>query len=147
MDAFTGRDVLVLLDRAHHRSRAELDDRVLEFGLSYAQCRVLETIADRTDMHIGEVGRRVGVTRQTAHGLVRRLELQDLVDVFPASEGVRKVVLTAEGRKWFGLFLGAIGEVEARIEKRLDPEQREQLIVLLAAVERAVKPPPPPWWM
>jgi DNA-binding MarR family transcriptional regulator len=86
----TARELIVALRHLHHVLLARLDGAVEGQGMSYAQYEVLLLLEEEPKLHAGEIGRRLGVTRQAAHGLLRQLERGALRDLRDGLEACRR---------------------------------------------------------
>jgi DNA-binding MarR family transcriptional regulator len=89
----------IALERARHRIVVLLDGAVWHLGATFAGTRALRVIAEAYGgwTHAGEIGRRMGITRQAAATLVKRHEAAGHVEV--VDEGWAKSVrITPAGR-------------------------------------------------
>ena len=89
----------IAVERARHRIVVLLDGAVWHLGTTFAGTRALRVIAEAYGgwTHAGEIGRRMGITRQAAATLVKRHEAAGHVEV--VDEGWAKSVrITPAGR-------------------------------------------------
>jgi hypothetical protein len=63
-------------------------------GLSFAQYEVMEALAAEPKLHAAELGRRLHITRHSAHTLLKQLERAGLIELLPRDGGIRCAWLT-----------------------------------------------------
>ena len=73
--------------RVHRILRAQFTDALLDLGTSFAQVELMELLHDAIQIHPGEIGRRLLITRQSATHLVRQLERSALVETWRLEGG------------------------------------------------------------
>jgi len=98
-DPPSARELVAAARRFHHVLQARLDRALNGCGLSFAQYEVLELLAEEPKLHAGELGRRLRISRQSAHGLLAQLERADLVELLPRDGTIRGAWLTRTGRR------------------------------------------------
>jgi DNA-binding MarR family transcriptional regulator len=137
--------LLTALRRVQHMLVLDLDRCVDDLGLSYARVEVMELLDARPTIHGGEIARRLRITRQAAHRLLKHLELGDLAERRPFDGFVRPAALTDAGRARLRLARSALEGAHVTLE-RLSPEERSALARGLGALERALVPRVERWW-
>lgn len=137
--------LLAALRRTQHMLVLYLDRCVDGLGLSYAQVEVMELLDARPTIHGGEIARRLRITRQAAHRLLRQLELGDLADRRPFDGYVRPAVLTDTGRARLTLARSALEATHRMLEQLVD-EERLALGRGLGALEKTLVPRVERWW-
>src|SRR5437867_9685601 len=70
-DATGPMDLIAAILRFHHILEARLDGALNGCGLSFAQYEVMEVLVAEPKLHAGELGRRLHITWQSAHGLLK----------------------------------------------------------------------------
>jgi DNA-binding MarR family transcriptional regulator len=142
----SGRDVIEAERRVHRILRSRFAEALVELGVSYAQFEVLCLLYDEDQLHPGEIGRRLLITRQSASHLVRQLERRVLVDVWPIESQSVGVSLNDDGRRRLRLCELALGATRRCLEL-LDAETRTRLLGDLREAEAVLRPRPRPWWV
>jgi DNA-binding MarR family transcriptional regulator len=132
--------------RVHRILRAQFTDALLDLGTSFAQVEVMELLHDAIQIHPGEIGRRLLITRQSATHLVRQLERSALVETWRLEGGSVGVRLTKIGRESVVHCLDALRPTFGLIE-RLHEERRSRLAIDLRAWENALQPCRRAWWI
>jgi hypothetical protein len=94
-----GWDVIDANARLHQRIRVAFDQSLNGYWISFAQYRILEMLNHTPKIHVGELARRLRVTRQAAHGVARQLRRADLVDEIDTGYW-KGLWLTDHGRRW-----------------------------------------------
>jgi Transcriptional regulators len=123
-----------------------LDETLEGIGLSYAQYEVMERLAERPNLHAGELGRRLRITRQTAHGLLKQLVRADLIDLLPPDGGARPARLTTAGRRRLELGRQAVSAIHSELEQ-VSSETRLVILGAIAALDvQTVPAAKTPWW-
>jgi DNA-binding MarR family transcriptional regulator len=145
-EAPTARRLIDAERRVHRILRARFAEALLELGVSFAQLEVMELLHDVERLHPGEIGRRLLVTRQSAHHLVRQLEWGTLVETWPLDGGTLGVRLLRDGRRRIRLCYEAL-QPSFECVDALGAETRTRLVTDLAAAEALLRPRPKPWWL
>jgi DNA-binding MarR family transcriptional regulator len=145
-EAPTARRLIDAERRVHRILRARFAEALLELGVSFAQLEVMELLHDVERLHPGEIGRRLLVTRQSAHHLVRQLERGTLVETWPLDGGTLGVRLLRHGRRRIRLCYEAL-QPSFECVDALGAETRTRLVTDLAAAEALLRPRPKPWWL
>jgi DNA-binding MarR family transcriptional regulator len=142
-----GWDVMVTTRRFQHHIEVVLDQSLEHYGLTYAQYRVLELIANARPIHVSEMARRLRLSRQAVQTSVHGLEDLGAVDL--ERDGVLiNVFLSDPGRQHLRHYRAAVKDTTASIEAALDLTDRNALITLMKAADEALEPAPaPPWWL
>ncbi len=139
-------EIVFAARRFHHLLQARLDRALNGFSMSYAQYEILELLHAEPKLHAGELGRRLGVTRQTAHGLLVQLDRAGLVQILPQDGAYRGAWLTRSGRRRVELCRQALGDLE-RALRALPAGRCRDLLEAFATVEAQVAQRTAPWWM
>lgn len=129
----------------HHLLQARLDAALGGLGVSYAQYEVLRLLRDEPNLHAGAIGRRLGITRQAAHSLLRQLQRADLVELLPRDCGMRGARLTNHSAQRLRRCVETVTHATAPLAG-LDGDAARSLLGALDACERALTRPPPAWW-
>jgi DNA-binding MarR family transcriptional regulator len=141
-----GHELVTASRRFSRRLQTRLDECLEELGISYAQYEVMEHLAGRPNLHAGELGRRLRITRQTAHGLLKHLARADLIDLVPSDGGARPARLTAAGRRRLGHGREAVSAIHAELEQ-IPAETRLDFLVATSALDARMAPSRPSnWW-
>lgn len=141
-----GHDLVTASRRFARRLQTRLDESLEGLGISYAQYEVMEHLAERPNLHAGELGRRLRITRQTAHGLLRQLVRADLIDLLPPDGGARPARLTHAGRRRLDHGRQAVLAIHAGLEQ-VPPEKRLVFLDAVAALDARMAPiPMSQWW-
>jgi DNA-binding MarR family transcriptional regulator len=108
------RDALELLDAAGRRILAEADRELRKRGLGRVHQRILLALGRGAPVSVGELRRRLGITRQALHQPVGALLREGLLAraADPKNRRIKRLSLTARG---------------AALEARLTGSQREAL--------------------
>ena len=142
-----GHDLVTASRRFARRLQTRLDEALEELGVSYAQYEIMEHLAERPNLHAGELGRRLRITRQTAHGLIKQLARADLIDLLPPDGGARPARLTPTGRRRLEHCRRAVAPIHADLEQ-VEPDRRLTFLDSLSALDARLAPPPRrPWWL
>jgi DNA-binding MarR family transcriptional regulator len=132
--------------RVHRILRAQFTNARWNLGTSFAQVEVMELLHEAVQLHPGEIGRRLLITRQSATHLVRQLERASLVETWRLEGGSVGVRLTEIGREsmvhCFDALLPTFDLIEA-----LDEDRQSRLVKDLRAWEDALHPRLLPWWV
>ena len=131
--------------RFSRRLQTRLDEALEEFAVSYAQHEVMEHLAERPNLHGGELARRLRLTRQSAHALLKQLARADLIDLLPPDLGARPARLTANGRRRLEYGREAVLTVHHQLES-VPAEKRLVFLDSISALDARIAPsaPPPP---
>jgi DNA-binding MarR family transcriptional regulator len=114
-----------LLVAAGRTAQRRLDEELAEHGLSLRHIGALGHLVNRPDLSYSDLARRAGITSQSMHATVRRLEELDAVRREYPGQGHRaRLEVTERGRE----LLASAGAIAARID--------EELIENLAAEDR-----------
>ncbi len=98
-DATDPMNLITMILRFHHILEARLDRALNGCGLSFAQYEVMEVLAAEPKLHAGELGRRLHIARQSAHGLLKQLERAGLIELLPRDGAIRCAWLTRAGAR------------------------------------------------
>jgi len=139
-------ELVTALRRFHRLLQARLDGALNGLGLSYAQYEVLRLLREEPNLHAGAIGRRLGITRQAAHSLLRQLQQADLVELLPRDGGIRGAYLTGRSDRRIRRCVDAVAHATAPLAD-LDRGTAQSLLDALDVCERALTRPPPPWWL
>jgi DNA-binding MarR family transcriptional regulator len=145
-EAPSARQLIDAERRFHRILRAQFTDALLDLGTSFAQVEVMELLDAAVQLHPGEIGRRLLITRQSATHLVRQLERASLVETWRLEGGSVGVRLTETGRESVVHCLNALRPTFDLIEA-LDGDRQCRLVKDLRAWESALQPRRPPWWV
>ena len=132
--------------RVHRILRSRFTDALLELGVSFAQLEVMELLHEAAQLHPGEIGRRLLVTRQSADHLVHQLRRGALVETWRLDGGSLGVRLTPEGRTRADQCLRALQPTFELLDT-IEPGTRTRLTGDLQACEDALRPRWKPWWL
>ncbi len=133
--------VFGLLMATSVRVRHEIEKSQLSGSdLSYTGFLVLMVLELRGEMEAYQLADRVGISKGTLTGVIKRLEAKVLVTrrVHPLDR--RRVILanTDAGSEMIFRYLPAINTAEVEILSVLPPEETEELILLLRKLHRSV---------
>jgi DNA-binding MarR family transcriptional regulator len=143
----SGWEVMVTTRRLQHHMEVVLDQSLEHYGLTYAQYRVLELIANARPIHVSDMARRLRLSRQAVQTSVHGLAQLGAVDL-ERDGPVINVFLSDPGRRRLRLYRAAAKDTIASVENALDLADRNALIALMKAADEAREPPPaPPWWL
>jgi DNA-binding MarR family transcriptional regulator len=99
----------------------------------------MQHLAERPNLHAGELGRRLRITRQTAHGLLKHLVRADLIDLLPSDGGARPARLTAAGRRRLDHGREAVSAIHTELEQ-IPAEKRLDFLVAISALDSRMAP-------
>ena len=137
-------DLAIRLERARHRLVKELDRDLWKVDMTFASMRVLMVVVDARELvHASEVGRRMGLTRQAAAVVMKRLS--DIGAVEVVDEGwARSVRVTPAGRD---LLADCVRVTERTLAgfSWLQPVERRDLGRLLRKSEAGLEMLVAPW--
>jgi DNA-binding MarR family transcriptional regulator len=134
-----GHELVTASRRFSRRLQTRVDESLEGLGISYAQYEVMEHLAERPNLYAGELGRRLRMTRQTAHGLLKHLARADLIDLVPADGGARPATLTTAGRRRLGYGREAVSAIHAELEQ-VPAEMRLDFLVSISALDARMAP-------
>lgn len=144
----SGWDLIVATRRFNHRAEVALDQSLEEYGISFAQHRMLEVIAGEHQIHVSDVARRLLVTRQTAQAVAEQLYRGDLVDVEREGRVLYLSVSPVGAKRLERQFRPAVQDVAGQIEHETKGSERRRTVLLFRRVEAAVRAPNrPTWWL
>jgi DNA-binding MarR family transcriptional regulator len=132
--------------RVHRILRRRYTDALLDLGTSFAQVEVMELVQDAIQLHPGEIGHRLRITRQSATHLVRQLEHAGQVETWRLDGRSVGVRLTEAGREGLVTCLDPLRPTFALVET-LDDERRTRLANDLRAWELVLEPRRRVWWV
>jgi DNA-binding MarR family transcriptional regulator len=145
-DATGPMDLIAAILRFHHILEARLDRALNGCGLSFAQYEVIEVLAAEPKLQAGELARRLHITRQSAHGLLRKLARAGLIELLPRDGGIRCAWLTTTGEKRLDFCRRALESIERAAATLPDPAGHD-LREALSNLEASLVPRPRPWWL
>jgi DNA-binding MarR family transcriptional regulator len=124
-----------------------MDAAVRDLGITYAQYLVLCELERGPNLHAAGIAKRLGITRQSASGIVAHLERATLVDRRSPDGGVRVISLTRRGRRRLVLARGATEEVLTRAGSLFTYDERATVLRAIRHVERDLwHRRIPQWW-
>jgi DNA-binding MarR family transcriptional regulator len=132
-----------LIGYALRRAQLAVFDEVIrdfaDLDLRPAQFSVLALVGHRPGLKQSEVAAALGIQRANFVALLDGLERRDLARRAPAPSDRRcyALHLTAEGERVLALASARVAAVEARLEEKLGPGGREQLLGTLWRLARA----------
>jgi DNA-binding MarR family transcriptional regulator len=137
-------ELAIRLEHARHRLVKELDRDLWKVDMTFASMRALLVVTDaRGLIHAGEVSRRMGVSRQAAAVLLKRLTAMGAVEV--VDEGwARSVRVTDPGRRLVEDCVGVTGRTLSSFA-RLGAVERRDLGRLLRKTEGGLELLGSPW--
>ncbi|HEX9121841.1 MAG TPA: MarR family transcriptional regulator, partial [Actinomycetota bacterium] len=121
----------------HRLLCTRFEDELFEMGVSYAQFEVMELLEAEPKLHGGEIARRLRISRQAAHHLLRKLQHGGLAELLPRDEGLRGARLTDDGRERIAFCRTALTETRRKLAD-VDLGTRQRLVTDLETVERAL---------
>jgi DNA-binding MarR family transcriptional regulator len=143
----TGWDLIVATRRFQHRLEVAMDQSLEGYAVTFAQYRALEAIDATPRMHISGLARKLRVTRQGTHAVVRKLVGAGYLHVEDHGH-VTTVELTALGRRRLDLFRTSCARIPRALEEVLGHDDRAEFQRLLRMADRALEPPRrPTWWL
>lgn len=137
----TPLDLVTAIRRTNHRVTARLDNDLIEMGVSFAQLDVMLRLEAQPNLHAGELGRDLAITRQGVHRLLAQLDRAGLIRLLPTDHGVRAAHLTEDGRRRLAHCRRAVRESLGLLDE-IPPETRNAALEALVACERALVPRP-----
>lgn len=117
-----------------------LDDSYLQRGRPLSEARVVfETGPQGADLR--QLRDRLGLDSGYLSRLLRSLEAQGLVSVRKQDDDarLRRVTLTAKGRREFAAYNGLSDQLAQSMLEPLSTAQRERLVTAMAEVERLIR--------
>lgn len=145
-DATDPMNLITMILRFHHILEARLDRALNGCGLSFAQYEVMEVLAAEPKLHARELGRRLHIARQSAHGLLKQLERAGLIELLPRDGAIRCAWLTRAGRTRLETCRRALESIE-RATAPMPSSTARDLRKTLSNFEEALVPRPRPWWL
>jgi DNA-binding MarR family transcriptional regulator len=132
-----------LIGRTDRIVRAQLEEALLESGLSLPEFTALSVLASRPGLSNARLARRSLVTPQAMHKVVRSLERAGLVERTALPEGGRALAttITTAGAAMVAELLPRIEQAEDRTLQALDASERRELVRLLT-LATSVRPAP-----
>lgn len=123
----------MLLARTIRKAGAE---QVGPLGITFAQARVLRTLAGGRQLRMGDIAHRMGIVPRSATDLVDGLESAGLVGRWPDPADRRSVLveLTPDGRDVLARTGAARHQAAAAVFGRLEENEQRQLLGLLRVV-------------
>lgn len=103
----------LLIKRAQQTLRVTLDGALAGAGLTTAQYATLAAVAEEPGLTNADLARRVFVTPQTVHGVVRGLEAAGWVERARGGDRIVEIRLTEAGRDALDQGNRAAADVEA----------------------------------
>lgn len=131
-------NTLHMIGRADRLLRAQLEEALAPAGVTVAGLMALSMLQTHAGLSNARLARRMLVTPQAMHKVLRALELDGLVERSPSARGGRALAtrLTEEGVA----LLGRIGPLVQRVEEAflapLQPVERVALDSILHALTR-----------
>jgi DNA-binding MarR family transcriptional regulator len=138
LDALEGRPGSALR-RAATALHLAMEEAVRPHGLSVAGYTCLEVLARRPGASAAELARAASTSRQAAHGVVRRLVEDGLLERAPSRAGrPAALTLTEAGERRRRAAAAGVDRVERAIAGALPPGGPQALVVLLQQVTTAL---------
>jgi DNA-binding MarR family transcriptional regulator len=140
-------EVIVSAITSGRRLVARIDRDLKDLGLTWGRFHALVVI-DRTNgwIHAGAIARKMGITRQSAHALLRTLDDRGLLR-WKVEPWVRSARLSTDGALILAEAYGALADTFDAIQ-RLDAKERKAIVVAEYAIRRELHRPPTrrPWY-
>jgi len=149
MDAIPPPTITVVVAAIANGRRlvARIDRDLEDLGLTWGRFHALIVI-DRTNgwIHAGALARKMGITRQSAHTLLRRLDERGFLR-WQAEPWVRSARLTTDGAQILAQAYEALADTFAAIE-RVSAQERRSIVTAEYAIDRELRRPPQrrPWY-
>jgi len=123
-----------------------VDRDLADLGLSWGQFQALAVVVEQRGwIHAGAVGRRMGVSRQSAHALLRRLDARGFL-TWKDEGWIRSARPTAEGEEALREAYGRLEDVFAAIA-RLTIQERKMVVSAEHSIHRELlRPARRPQW-
>ena len=142
----TARDVIWAVRRFSRTLLTDLDRNLAEVDLSFAQFEVLAILFDDPNIHSAAIGRRLRISRQAAHSLVKELTRERLIRRRAYDNGVIALQLTKRGRERALACLRATTTVDSALE-RVPSAVLRSLLDSIQTCDDALDPVPAAWWL
>lgn len=127
--------------RSHHYVCPCIDRSLRDLNLSGIQLNAMLLLqASPAGLPLGEIGRRLVVTKANITGLIDRLEQKGLVTRHTTDD--RRVVLaklTPEGARIVGDVLPRHQELLARVGECLEDDEKRQIVALLSKLREKMR--------
>ena len=109
--------LLLHVKRAEQATQAAKEAAVREVGITAAQQAALAVLSDNPGINTAELAHRCGVTQQTMHSLLSRMELRGFVRraPHPLHGTLVEIKLTAQGRAVFEEADALVDKLEQRL--------------------------------
>src|SRR5262245_35924406 len=126
-------ELMSLIGEAYRRTRQPVEQRVREYGITFAQHGILRRLADRPGLSRAELARLNFISPQAAQVALATLERKGLVRRRSRSDSNRVVgaVLTKKGERVLDASRHAAIPIGADFIAPLTQKERETLIDLL----------------
>ncbi len=121
--------------------RRELSDQLRPLGVDAREWTTLQFIDDRPMSSNAELSRRLGVTPQAVHTVVRELEARQLIvrKPDPTHGRIARFVLTESGRSVLQAANAVADRVERRLLTALGPAEQRALLGSAVALLRRLE--------
>lgn len=130
-ESFPHASLGLLVKRTQQALRVALDGALSDAGLTTAQYATLAAVEVEPGLSNAALARRVFVTPQTTHGVVRGLETAGWVAMTPGEGRAVEIVLTEPGRSVLAQGHRAALEVERRMTDGLRPADLDRARAIL----------------
>lgn len=135
-------DMINTVGNMIHEIDTEIGKRVnrqlKDSDMTMSQMGLLLQLADAPDgiLTISEIGKKIHVAQPTATGLVNRLAKKQLVKILsdPNDKRVRNILITQKGRLICQQGEANMQQMERRLLRSLDGDERQQLLTMLIKV-------------
>jgi DNA-binding MarR family transcriptional regulator len=133
-------EVIEAAIRCGRRLEARIGRDLHHQGLRWGHVHAL-LIMERTGglIHAGSLARRMGITRQSAHAILLRLDDRGFLS-WRDESWIRNVMLTAEGRRALGECLRVLEDTLAAIG-RVTVHERKRIVSAERAIDRELRRP------
>lgn len=138
-DFFPHTSLGLLVKRAQQALRVALDSALADAGLTTAQYATMAAVATEPGLSNADLARRVFVTPQTVHGIVRGLEEAGWVDRARGDGRTVEIRLTDAGRDTLDQGHCAAADVERRMTAGLRSAEVEATRTALLKCCRALE--------
>lgn len=127
--------ITFLLVAAGRTAQRRLDEGLAEHGLSLRHIGALGHLVNRPDLSYSDLARRAGITSQSMHATVRRLEELDAVRrEYPGHGHRARLEVTDHGRELLASAGRLAGRIDAELIGDLPAEQREPVRRVLCGI-------------
>lgn len=133
--------------RLEQRLSDVIDGALEELGLTTSLYLALEALDREPRVHASQLGRTLGITRQSVHALVVRLRRMDLVEQLPLDFGVRGLELTDVGHRRLALAREEVHHVMAPVDEDLSSADLVGLSHVADQAVHALRPRVERWWL